>query len=73
MNHLFFYDYLVDDEGRLIYVFWADGIFRKKTLFILRCVFILHNIQYKQVLYDICTIYMCKSSLSKCNLWSCIF
>ncbi|XP_058774181.1 protein FAR1-RELATED SEQUENCE 5-like [Vicia villosa] len=29
MNHSFFYDYAVDDEGRLKYVFWADGICRK--------------------------------------------
>lgn len=29
MNHSFYYDYEVDNEGRLKYVFWADGICRK--------------------------------------------
>ncbi|XP_058753620.1 protein FAR1-RELATED SEQUENCE 5-like [Vicia villosa] len=29
MNQSFFYDYVVDNEGRLKYVFWADGICQK--------------------------------------------
>ncbi|XP_057432341.1 protein FAR1-RELATED SEQUENCE 5-like [Lotus japonicus] len=29
MNHSFYYDYAVDDEGKLKYVFWADGLCRK--------------------------------------------
>jgi hypothetical protein len=29
MNHSFYYDFEVDNEGRLKHVFWADGISRK--------------------------------------------
>jgi hypothetical protein len=29
VNHAFFYDFMVDGEGRLIRVFWADAICRK--------------------------------------------
>jgi hypothetical protein len=28
-NHAFFYDFVVDDQGKLVYIFWADATSRK--------------------------------------------
>jgi sensor domain CHASE-containing protein len=28
-NSAFFYDFVVDDKGKLIYIFWADATSRK--------------------------------------------
>lgn len=64
MNPSLFYDYKAGNEGKIKYVFWVGGIYRKNYYLFGDVIFIWHNLRYKQIFHDFCFIYRRKSSLS---------
>jgi hypothetical protein len=67
VNSAFFYDFMVDEQGRLVRAFWADATCKKNYSVFGDVVSI--DSTYSTNQYNMKFV---PSSLAKCFLWGCI-